>query len=178
MYIYLFIRGATLCSAVRVFRPGTNPSGRHHVHLCTINSRYNQSSNLERTILIPHKCCSLQYNNDTIRHNILNSVHLFCCNPFYISVCVCVCVCVCRCGGWRYLQPQMDLLLLAMITIPSRLRSIDGLPIGGTEKWQMHGEKPAPVLLCIINPTYSVRASMLRSHPYIALRMAWLTVQF
>ena len=60
-------------------------------------SRYNQSSNLERTILIPHKWCSLQHNNDTIRYHILNSVHLFCCTPFYISVCVCVCMC--RCGG-------------------------------------------------------------------------------
>ena len=85
---------------MRVFRPGTNPSGRHHVHLCTINfSRYNQSSNLERTILIPHKCCSLQYNKDTIRHHILNSVHLFCCSPFYVFVCGCVCVDVV--GGGR-----------------------------------------------------------------------------
>jgi hypothetical protein len=50
-------------------------------------SRYDQSSYLERTI--PHKRCPLQCNNDTIRHNILHFVHLFCCNPFYSSVCVC-----------------------------------------------------------------------------------------
>lgn len=60
------------------------------------------------------------------------------------------------------MQPQMDLILLSRVTTPSRVRSIDGLSIGDIEKWEMRGEKPAPVLLCITNPTYA-RASMLRS---------------
>jgi len=59
----------------------------------------------------------------------------------------------------------MYLFLLARVTIPSRVRSIDGLSIGGIEKWEMRGEKPAPVLLCIINPIYNARASILRSQP-------------
>jgi len=110
---------------------------------------------MERTILIPRKRCSLQYNIDTIRHHILISVHLFCCNPFYICLCVCVCVCV----------DVGDLILLARVTIPRRVRNIDGLSVGGTEKWEMLEEKPVPVPLCIINLTYNARASMLRSQP-------------
>jgi hypothetical protein len=54
---------------------------------------------------------------------------------------------------------------VARFIIPSKVRSIDGLLIGGIEKWKMRGEKPAPVLLCIINPTSNARASMLRSQP-------------
>jgi hypothetical protein len=127
-------------------------------------SRYNQSSNLERTILILNKCCSLQYNNDTIGRHILNSVHLFCCNPMYISARARVCVCV-EMWGVEVTAALMGLILLTRVTIPSRVRSIDGLSVGGTEKWEMLGEKPAPVLLCIINLTFNARASMLRSQP-------------
>lgn len=54
---------------------------------------------------------------------------------------------------------------MARVAIPSRVRRIDGLSIGGIEKWEMRGEKPAPVLLCIINPIYNARASMLISQP-------------
>jgi hypothetical protein len=59
----------------------------------------------------------------------------------------------------------MDPILLASVINASRVRSIDGLLMGGIEKWEMRGEKPAPLLLCIINPTYNTRASMLRSQP-------------